>query len=517
MFLVFFSFFFFFFFFQAEDGIRDVERSRGLGDVYKRQVLEELLAAMFGLCKSVVIDAVVDEAVPIIKNIASHRKGKMTPEAISETLSNSCTEKNIRSVATITARVVTLKDEETPRMLEFYVKTISSDANPLKQKLAYMIIGNIGIKKDLQKFTAINELIDKQLLSASEEMKINVAICLGNLAVGNKDYYLPKIMDKLKGEKKLGYLMLVALREVAVLDNEGIFKCAKDLLPILKLQANTDDDGNRAIIAEIIGKLLTIDAAPIVKEVTANLKDKAANVRATYALSYKYWYGKGKQDLTYFREAFPQLLELLKDENVKVQAAVLETLIHIAHLNPINLRAYAVKIFAEAIPLTVFKKNLVKIVNLGPLDHRIDEGEAVREGAYILLDNMLEELNDKMELPMLADRLTYGLADESDEVQATSQQILAKLCRLSPGTILGLLAKFLQEIENAVDKLVKKLNKKQDVERATDSMRGFLKAFAAIGKVPEIDLNENFQGCKKKLMADPIVKGIFSELTKSID
>eukprot|EP00831_Metopus_contortus_P054702 TRINITY_DN4607_c0_g1_i10.p1 TRINITY_DN4607_c0_g1~~TRINITY_DN4607_c0_g1_i10.p1 ORF type:complete len:224 (-),score=55.41 TRINITY_DN4607_c0_g1_i10:10-681(-) len=29
----------FFFFFQAEDGIRDVERSRGLGDVYKRQVL----------------------------------------------------------------------------------------------------------------------------------------------------------------------------------------------------------------------------------------------------------------------------------------------------------------------------------------------------------------------------------------------------------------------------------------------------------------------------------------------
>eukprot|EP00831_Metopus_contortus_P041349 TRINITY_DN32442_c0_g1_i1.p1 TRINITY_DN32442_c0_g1~~TRINITY_DN32442_c0_g1_i1.p1 ORF type:complete len:224 (-),score=47.70 TRINITY_DN32442_c0_g1_i1:15-686(-) len=29
----------FFFFFQAEDGIRDVERSRGLGDVYKRQAL----------------------------------------------------------------------------------------------------------------------------------------------------------------------------------------------------------------------------------------------------------------------------------------------------------------------------------------------------------------------------------------------------------------------------------------------------------------------------------------------
>ena len=28
-----------FFFFQAEDGIRDLVRSRGLGDVYKRQLI----------------------------------------------------------------------------------------------------------------------------------------------------------------------------------------------------------------------------------------------------------------------------------------------------------------------------------------------------------------------------------------------------------------------------------------------------------------------------------------------
>ena len=35
-------FLFFFFFFQAEDGIRDLVRSRGLGDVYKRQSLYNL-------------------------------------------------------------------------------------------------------------------------------------------------------------------------------------------------------------------------------------------------------------------------------------------------------------------------------------------------------------------------------------------------------------------------------------------------------------------------------------------
>ena len=33
------------FFFQAEDGIRDLVRSRGLGDVYKRQVVKNILGA----------------------------------------------------------------------------------------------------------------------------------------------------------------------------------------------------------------------------------------------------------------------------------------------------------------------------------------------------------------------------------------------------------------------------------------------------------------------------------------
>ena len=35
-----------FFFFQAEDGIRDLVRSRGLGDVYKRQPLPAVRLAL---------------------------------------------------------------------------------------------------------------------------------------------------------------------------------------------------------------------------------------------------------------------------------------------------------------------------------------------------------------------------------------------------------------------------------------------------------------------------------------
>ena len=52
-----------FFFFQAEDGIRDLVRSRGLGDVYKRQPLPtETLAH---LARSV---AYLEEALSLVRD-----------------------------------------------------------------------------------------------------------------------------------------------------------------------------------------------------------------------------------------------------------------------------------------------------------------------------------------------------------------------------------------------------------------------------------------------------------------
>ena len=49
------------FFFQAEDGIRDLVRSRGLGDVYKRQVRAKCDAAGKRFEYAFLLDALMDE------------------------------------------------------------------------------------------------------------------------------------------------------------------------------------------------------------------------------------------------------------------------------------------------------------------------------------------------------------------------------------------------------------------------------------------------------------------------
>ena len=54
-----------FFFFQAEDGIRDLVRSRGLGDVYKRQSIGSIFLMSKSIQENILgyLEGVVDESI----------------------------------------------------------------------------------------------------------------------------------------------------------------------------------------------------------------------------------------------------------------------------------------------------------------------------------------------------------------------------------------------------------------------------------------------------------------------
>eukprot|EP00658_Telonema_sp_P-2_P031282 TRINITY_DN23450_c0_g1_i2.p1 TRINITY_DN23450_c0_g1~~TRINITY_DN23450_c0_g1_i2.p1 ORF type:complete len:105 (-),score=21.78 TRINITY_DN23450_c0_g1_i2:232-546(-) len=80
---------FFFFFFQAEDGIRDAQESRGLGDVYKRQVqiirrfviMREPRSPLFPLVSSI----------PSMASMMTSPRRTRTPSAFSSNrISRSC-------------------------------------------------------------------------------------------------------------------------------------------------------------------------------------------------------------------------------------------------------------------------------------------------------------------------------------------------------------------------------------------------------------------------------------------
>src|SRR5674536_152149 len=103
----------FFFFFQAEDGIRDAQESRGLGDVYKRQVADwaGLATGMLVLparwsgglvswpaCPSVMVPPVAacPDAVSKVRHVSSGGLADSAASRIQRTRTRSCCKMVVR-------------------------------------------------------------------------------------------------------------------------------------------------------------------------------------------------------------------------------------------------------------------------------------------------------------------------------------------------------------------------------------------------------------------------------------
>jgi cullin-associated NEDD8-dissociated protein 1 len=477
--------------------------------------LANLISILFDLCKNPLVVPVQDEVIQIFAIIGKRGKGELQPNTICSNLKNCVNEKTSRTVAGIIASLLLLNASVLPKEIEKYIKILADEKETVpNRKLAAIVIGNVGQITDFSSYSSLNQLLKDLLKHSDEDIKMNAAICIGNIACGNKKHFIPFIMDQLKTQSELSYRMLVAVREIVVQNCEGIMEYFKDILPVLRSQADTDNESDRNIVAEIIGKLLLAKEAAMVPEIEANLKNPKPNIRATYALAFKHWYFKGKQDLTQFNVSLLNLLALLEDKNPKVSKALLDSFTHIAHSNAMNIRNHCIPLFKGILPLTIVNKDLIKWVDLGPLKHKTDEGEPLRKGAYTLIQQMLPSLYDRMNLPMIMDHVVVSLGDDSDEVQSIAQQILIKICDISPGVVLGPLEKIIEQVTKEVKRLQEKIKKQQDVDRSSDNIRGFLRVLIALNKLPEIDLNQKYQENLTGLLKEAVVKAIYEELCK---
>lgn len=477
--------------------------------------LAKLLESLSQLCTTTLVQPALEDIIPVYCAISKKDTKNLNPQDISISLWNIANDKTYKSISIIIARLLNTKPVILQKAVEDYLPILSSNKHvELHRKMAAIIIGQIGHSKDLSKLEKFNKLIMDLLKAPEEEIKVHSAICLGNVALGNKSFYIPLIISKLKASQEFSYLMLVAIREIVVQDSQAELgkELVTEVIPALKIQADTDDEGDRTIIAEILGKLLIAQSTILAPEIEQGLINSKENIRATFALCFKFAMSKGKKDQAQFTNLITKLIELLKDKSLKVQKTSLESLTNIARQNSALIRPYVATIQASALPHTILRPELVTIVDLGPLKHRNDLGEPIRKGAYTLIENMLISLYDKMELSSVVDRLIEGLVDESEEVQGVCQQILIRICEIRPDMILTQLEKLLDQIQKSVRTQMDKLKKVQDVDRSTDNIRSCLRVLIAMSKLPEIDLNQKYQDAMSDLMKDKMIHGLFDEL-----
>jgi cullin-associated NEDD8-dissociated protein 1 len=479
--------------------------------------LENLLEVLMLFCDSSLFQTLLDDAIPLLLALAKKNKGKLTEVKIAEALWGMVSEKNYKAISTAIASIIAEKQEILNDSINNYIKLLAdSKQSELSRKTSAIILGCLGQHKDLSKLS-LDKLIFITLKEGDENLKVSVAVCLGNIALGNESYYVPLILSKLKESHDLSYLMLVAIREIVLQDQQHAMskKLVAEVLPALRVQSDTQDEGDRTIIAEIIGRLYTIQPLVISNEIETGLSSSKENVRATFALSFKYLLHNKDKDQ--FTKLLPKLLVLMKDQSLRVQKALLDSLTNITRQSAVVLRPYTTEVQEGALALTAIRPELVKIVDLGPLQHKIDEGQPTRKGAYTLIENMIDKLNDKMNIAAVIERSIEGLKDY-DEVQSSCQQILIKLCVIAPETVVASLEKLIKYVLSAIEKELRVLNKKsdngQEVPNANDNMRDFLKIVVAISKIPEIELNQKYQDAIAKLMKDKKVQESYEQLRK---
>lgn len=87
-------------------------------------------------------------------------------------------------------------------------------------------------------------------------MRTAASICLGNLSVGNPEFFLEKVfrlVDAAEHHQK--YLFLNTIREIIVHNPRCLKPFISKLLPLLIDQSKNEDEQIRGIVAENLGRL----------------------------------------------------------------------------------------------------------------------------------------------------------------------------------------------------------------------------------------------------------------------
>ena len=367
-----------------------------------------------------------------------------------------------------------------------------------KDLLALFCLGELGKAGDLSAVAGVEAALLGALDAPGEELKSAASVALGGVATGGRGKFLPMILSHVANEShKHQYSLFLSLREV--IRNGGVDdpEDASRTLEILFANAGSEEEGVRNVVAECLGLLAVGDASSLAPRLAEKVSSGDARTRATSVLAMKYSALALADDdaaaVAVFAEVLPAFVGSipLRDEDRDVRRAAVQTLSAAAHARP----ALARPILADALPAvfeqTVIDKSSVRVVDLGPFKHTVDDGLELRKAAFECCDTLLDACLPADSLANGGESvsgcasgyvaaLVTGLGDHYD-VKMVSHALLAKLA-----TRPGASAVLLQRLKELVDPMGKTLTAKlkgdavkQEIDRNEDLVRSCLRAVDA--------------------------------------
>jgi len=374
-----------------------------------------------------------------------------------------------------------------------------------------LCIGEVGRHVDLSARQSLTQGLMRLFDHTSEDMKISAAMSLGSLAIGNLTAYLPIIFQSFCVQAHR-YLLLISLKEVISQHSERMGAYIQTTLPLLLEYCENQEESVRMLVAECFGKLVVACPHDIGGALVEKLVRGSALAKATVASSLKFAASAKERATEAVLATLDPLIALLHDSDLNVKKAAFVSLNSIAHNLPGLVKHNVPEVIERAYAEARVNPALIRIVDLGPFTHKVDDGIPLRKAAYSLMETFQELIPEKVEPNQLAVALVQGLDDPSDEVQMICHQILCKLASWSGGAVLGALDALVDPLNRTVEKQVKSLSAKQEVERSTDVLRSVLRAVEMVNSILDSDTNVKFQefytSVQRNPEVDPVLKVI---------
>ena len=394
-----------------------------------------------------------------------------------------------------------------------FFEVIQNSASDFKSlRISILALGEIGRIVDLSGNLNIENILFGLLQNGTEEIKSIAAISLGSVTVGNVSFFLPLLLKRLSTSPDRVYLLLTSIKEfVVVLPQSGKaelavqqFKLSEKLLPLLLEQAENKDEGVRSMVSECIGKLASIDS-----DVYSVIRDRICAcspfTRSTIVASLKFCLAKTSGLAFHFPQILPLFVKLLKDIDINVRRQAFLTLNAIIYsafvLIKLDFHSIYECINAETKP----HEELIRVINFGPIDRRVDDGFPLRKAAFQCLDTILDVTSEGASLEVLLPNIRDGVEDEETDIQILAYLILHKIALSQGSQLLDLIDTITESIKKNMIARIKG-SREAEPDKHLDVLRSAVRALNAITKVPGYETTTQFYPFFKQVLQTQLLK-----------
>ncbi|GAO16982.1 uncharacterized protein UV8b_06690 [Ustilaginoidea virens] len=329
------------------------------------------------------------------------------------------------------------------------------------------------------------DLFLSQFHAEPDKVSLAASIALGRAGSDNVAHFLPVVLDKMQAGGNTQYLLIQSIKEILQsVTGQSVADLLEYAVPIWEqlLRASETAD-NRAVCAECVGRLVTLDPGTFMPKLQTLLKDKSSGIRGMAVQAVRYTLPETEElfDAMLKATLISMLFTMLQDADTEIRRLAMTTLNSAAHNKPDLILPHLGELMPFVLAESVIKPELVKEVMLGPFKHTVDDGLEVRKSAYETLYALMETAFTRINNIDFYDRVVAGLKDDND-IRQLCNLMVTKLIVIDPDETARRLDSIAEAYRGVLSVKLKDNAVKQDVEKQEEAIKSVLRVTLLLGE-----------------------------------